>query len=60
MKAIGSSALGKLADLGPLLMRLGIGSVFAVHGWQKLSDGVANFAPTLTDLGVPAPRGWPG
>lgn len=56
MKAIGSSALGKVADLGPLLMRLGIGSVFAVHGWQKLSDGVANFAPTLTDLGVPAPQ----
>lgn len=56
MKAIGSSALGRAADLGPLLLRVGVGLVFAVHGWQKFDGGVANFATTLTDLGVPAPE----
>ena len=57
MKAVGASALGHLADLGPLCMRVGIGAVFAVHGWQKLNDiGVSNFAKFLDSLGVPAPE----
>ena len=56
MKAVGASALGHLADLGPLCMRVGVGAVFAVHGWQKFDQiGVANFATFLDSLGVPAP-----
>jgi putative oxidoreductase len=56
MRAVGASALGHLADLGPLCMRVGVGAVFAVHGWQKYDDiGVANFANFLDSLGVPAP-----
>ncbi len=56
MKAVGASALGHLADLGPLCIRVGVGAVFAVHGWQKFDQiGVANFATFLDSLGVPAP-----
>ena len=56
MKAVGASALGHLADLGPLCMRVGVGAVFAVHGWQKFDTiGVSNFAGFLESLNVPAP-----
>jgi putative oxidoreductase len=57
MRAVGASALGHLADLGPLCMRVGVGAVFAVHGWQKFDEiGVSNFATFLDSLGVPAPE----
>ncbi len=56
MKAVGASALGHLADLGPLCIRLGVGAVFAVHGWQKFDGGVENFATFLDSLNVPAPE----
>jgi putative oxidoreductase len=57
MRAVGASSLGHLADLGPLCMRVGVGAVFAVHGWQKLFDiKPANFALFLDSLGVPAPE----
>jgi putative oxidoreductase len=57
MKAVGASGLGHLADLGPLCMRVGVGAVFAVHGWQKYDQiGVDNFAGFLDSLNVPAPE----
>lgn len=56
MKALGSSGVGKAADLGPLFIRLGVGAVFAVHGWQKFDAGVSNFAGNLDSLGVPFPE----
>ena len=57
MKAVGASALGHLADLGPLCIRVGVGAAFAVHGWQKFDQiGVSNFATFLDSLGVPAPE----
>lgn len=57
MKAVGASALGHLADLGPLCIRVGVGAVFAVHGWQKFDTiGVDNFATFLDSLNVPAPQ----
>jgi len=56
MKSIGSSALGRSADLGPLLLRVGLGLVFAWHGWQKLDMGPENFATVLSGLDVPAPE----
>lgn len=55
MQALGSS-LGRAADIGPLLMRIGVGAVFAVHGWQKFDQGVGNFAGFLDSLNVPAPE----
>lgn len=57
MKAVGASALGHLADLGPLCLRVGVGAAFAVHGWQKYDQiGVSNFAGFLESLNVPAPE----
>jgi putative oxidoreductase len=57
MKAVGASALGHLADIGPLCMRVGVGAVFVVHGWQKFDQiGVSNFAGFLESLNVPAPE----
>jgi putative oxidoreductase len=55
MKPLGAS-VGTAADLGPLLIRLGVGSVFAVHGWQTFDGGVSNFAGFLDSLGVPFPE----
>jgi putative oxidoreductase len=55
MKPLGAS-IGRAADLGPLLIRLGVGAVFAVHGWQTFDDGVSNFAGFLESLDVPAPE----
>jgi putative oxidoreductase len=55
MKPLGAS-IGRAADLGPLLIRLGVGTVFAVHGWQKLDADVSNFAGYLESLDVPLPE----
>ncbi len=38
-----------------MILRPGLGLVFAVHGWQKLTNGPAGFAGMLTGLGVAAP-----
>lgn len=49
-----SSFLGRTADLGPLFLRVGIGLVFALHGWQKFHDiGMTNYAGFLDSLNVP-------
>lgn len=56
MKSLGSSPLGRQSDLGPLLLRVGVGVVFAWHGWQKFDGGVGNFAGFLESLNVPAPE----
>jgi putative oxidoreductase len=53
MRAFGSF-MGRVADLGPLALRIGVGLVFALHGWQKFTEiGVGNFAGFLDSLGVP-------
>lgn len=61
MRALGLTAVGRLAPLAPLVLRLGLGIVFIAHGAQKMQAGPANFgATTLAGLGVPAPGivGW--
>ncbi len=55
MKSLGSSPLDREPDLGPLLLRVGVGIVFAGHGWQKFGGGVGNVAQLLESLEVPAP-----
>jgi putative oxidoreductase len=55
MRPLGA-AVGRAADLGPLFIRLGVGAVFAVHGWQKFDGGVSNFAGFLASLNVPLPE----
>jgi putative oxidoreductase len=48
--------LRKNVDLALLLVRLALGIVFVMHGWQKLTAiGVDNFAGMLASLGVPFP-----
>ena len=43
--------------LAPLALRLGLGVVFVVHGYSKLSGGPADgFGGMLTGLGVGAPE----
>ena len=43
-------------DLGLMLVRLALGTVFVMHGWQKLSVmGLAGVAGFLTTLGIPVP-----
>jgi putative oxidoreductase len=56
MKSRKSSPLVRAEDLGPLFMRLGVGVVFAWHGWLKFDGGVGNFAGFLGSLNVPAPE----
>ncbi len=56
MRSLGLPMLQKLTHLAPLALRAGVGAVFAVHGWQKLTDGAAGFAQMLVGLGVPAPE----
>lgn len=45
-----------LANVGLLLLRLAVGGCIAAHGFQKLSDGVSNFAAGLERNGMPAPE----
>lgn len=57
MSTITLSRSGRVADIAPLVLRVGVGLVFALHGWQKFSSGPVNFgATTLEPLGVPAPE----
>lgn len=55
MRALSLPFLRPFTDLAPLALRLGLGIVFGLHGWQKLTDGPAGFGGMLTGLGVGAP-----
>lgn len=52
----------RFAPAAPVVLRLVVGTVMAVHGWQKLTEmGPAMFGGSMVaDLGVPAPVlvGW--
>lgn len=56
MTLLGLRPLHRAAALAPLVLRLGVGLVFLVHGYSKLTNGPSGFAKTLTGLGVPAPE----
>lgn len=46
----------KYADIAPLVLRLAMGLVFFMHGWQKLTVmGVPGVSGFLEGLGFPAP-----
>lgn len=49
------------ADIGPLVLRIGLALVFIAHGWPKLNPnspmkGIAGVAGFFQQLGIPAPR----
>lgn len=56
------ASLGKHSDLGLLLLRLGVGAMFVVHGFPKLTAGSeywAKLGVTMQNLGVDfAPTFW--
>jgi putative oxidoreductase len=62
MSLLGLSFLRPLAPAAPLIARLLVGTVMAVHGWQKLTEMTpAGFGEGMLGmLGVPAPVpfGW--
>lgn len=43
-------------DYAPLVLRLGVGVIFAMHGWQKLQGGLPAVAGLVSSLGFPAPE----
>jgi putative oxidoreductase len=46
-------------DLGLLLVRVALGVVFVMHGWQKVTTiGHAGFAGFLASMGVPFPAAF--
>jgi putative oxidoreductase len=46
-----------LEDWGTTILRVVTGTVFMVHGWQKLFEfGVGNVAQTFGSMGIPAPH----
>lgn len=62
MSALGLPPLRRLSPAAPVLARLLVGVVMAVHGWQKLTEMTpSGFGQGMLDgLGVPAPVafGW--
>ena len=53
---LGLQLLTQGAGFAPLILRVMAGIIMAVHGWQKLQGGPANFgSQALANLGVPLP-----
>lgn len=62
MHALSIPPVHRLAPAAPVILRLVVGSVMALHGWQKLTEmGPAAFGEGMVaELGIPAPVlvGW--
>jgi putative oxidoreductase len=53
------SSLGhKYADLAPFLIRVVVGLIFLLHGYQKLENGVGAVGGFLGGLGFPVPEAF--
>jgi putative oxidoreductase len=46
---------GRWTGYGPLVLRVVVGIIFAVHGYQKITMGPEAFGGFLSSLGIPAP-----
>lgn len=45
----------KMRDVAPLVLRVVTGLIFAMHGYQKLQNGMPGVESMLTSLGFPLP-----
>lgn len=54
------SILNKWKDCAPLILRVVTGAIFAMHGYQKFTGGVAKTAGFLDSLGFPAATAFAG
>lgn len=53
-KLLNCNCLGKFGAVSPLIVRVAVGLIFAMHGWQKLSVmGVGGVEGMLNALGFP-------
>lgn len=50
-----NAAIGRLASLAPLVLRLAIGGVMAYHGVEKFRGGIGGVEEMFQMWGVPAP-----
>ncbi len=50
------SCVSRWNGIAPLILRVSVGLIFAMHGWQKLQGGVDQVAGFLGSLGFPAPE----
>ncbi len=55
MRTLALSPLNRLAELGPLAVRVIVGTIMVAHGLQKVQAGPANFGAFLGQIGVPLP-----
>lgn len=56
-KFLGCNCFGKCADWAPLVLRVALGTVFFMHGYQKVfQTGVENVAGFLGSLSIPLPE----
>lgn len=55
-KLLNCNCLGKFGAVAPLVLRVAVGLVFVMHGWQKLTImGVGGVEGMLNALGFPIP-----
>lgn len=45
-----------MRSFGLLALRIGVGTAFALHGWEKWQNGPENVAGFFGSLGIPAPE----
>ncbi|MGA2370165.1 MAG: DoxX family protein [Candidatus Korobacteraceae bacterium] len=50
--------LDRLQPLGLLFLRLALGAIMIVHGWQKIADHMHGIMGMLPHLGIPAWMGY--
>jgi putative oxidoreductase len=53
MKLLNCKCSERCGEVAPLLLRLVVGAIFIIHGYQKLFGGLEGFEGFLASLGVP-------
>lgn len=48
--------VGGVSNWATIPLRLGVGIIFAAHGWQKFSNGLGGVAQFFGSVGIPLPE----